>query len=99
MIRRECRSGSISSDGANRRHEIRLFHTKRKPLPQQSAFARAISCRDTRPGGVGGEAWTKHGARAIVLQAAAGAVDHSPALDGRALTDFFCPACQVFIFV
>jgi len=29
----------------------------------------------------------------------AGAVDHSPALDGRALTDFFCPACQVFIFV
>src|SRR6516162_4875162 len=29
----------------------------------------------------------------------AGAVDHSPALDGRALTDFFRPACQVFIFV
>src|SRR5215467_12230681 len=29
----------------------------------------------------------------------AGAVDHSPALDGRALTDFFCPACQVFILV
>jgi len=29
----------------------------------------------------------------------AGAVDHSPALDGRALTDFFRPACQIFIFV
>src|SRR5664279_2077312 len=29
----------------------------------------------------------------------AGAVDHSPALDGRALTDFFRPARQVFIFV
>ena len=29
----------------------------------------------------------------------AGAVDHSPALDGRARADFFRPACQVFIFV
>src|SRR2546421_8781408 len=29
----------------------------------------------------------------------AGAVDHSPALDGRALADFFRPARQVFIFV
>ena len=28
-----------------------------------------------------------------------GAVDHSPALDGRALADFFRPARQVFIFV
>src|SRR5262249_14380502 len=27
-----------------------------------------------------------------------GAVDHSPALDGRALADFFCPAREVFIF-
>ena len=27
----------------------------------------------------------------------AGAVDHSPALDGRAHADFFRPACQVFI--
>ena len=29
----------------------------------------------------------------------AGAVDHSPALNGRASADFFRPACQVFIFV
>src|SRR5262249_8363683 len=29
----------------------------------------------------------------------AGAIDHSPALDGRALTDFLRPACQVFILV
>src|SRR5262245_64225108 len=29
----------------------------------------------------------------------AGAVDHSPALDGRALADFFRPARQVFVFV
>src|SRR5262249_8974065 len=29
----------------------------------------------------------------------AGAVDHSPALDGRSLADFFRPARQVFIFV
>ena len=29
----------------------------------------------------------------------AGAVDHSPALDGRALADFFRPARKVFIFV
>src|SRR6267142_5020740 len=29
----------------------------------------------------------------------AGAVDHSSALDGRALADFFRPARQVFIFV
>ena len=29
----------------------------------------------------------------------AGAVDHSPALGGRALADFFRPARQVFIFV
>src|SRR5262245_43643183 len=28
-----------------------------------------------------------------------GAVDHPPALDGRALADFFRPARQVFIFV
>ncbi len=27
------------------------------------------------------------------------AVDHSPALNGRASADFFRPACQVFIFV
>ena len=47
--------------GANRRHEIRLFHTERQPLPQQSALARAIPDRDTRPGGVGQEAWTQLG--------------------------------------
>src|SRR5262247_2245792 len=29
----------------------------------------------------------------------AGAVDHSPALDGRPLADFFRPAREVFIFV
>jgi hypothetical protein len=29
----------------------------------------------------------------------AGAVDHSPTLNGRAFADFFRPACQVFIFV
>ena len=29
----------------------------------------------------------------------AGAVDFSPALNGRACADFFRPACQVFIFV
>jgi hypothetical protein len=29
----------------------------------------------------------------------AGAIDHSPALNGRAFADFFRPACQVFIFV
>jgi hypothetical protein len=29
----------------------------------------------------------------------AGAVDHSPALDGRALADFFRPARHVLIFV
>src|SRR5215475_2560161 len=29
----------------------------------------------------------------------AGAIDHSPALDGRAFADFFRPARQVFIFV
>src|SRR5262249_7034632 len=28
-----------------------------------------------------------------------GAVDHPPALDSRALADFFCPARQIFIFV
>src|SRR5580704_3859748 len=29
----------------------------------------------------------------------AGAVDHSPALDGRTLADFFRPARQVFVLV
>ena len=29
----------------------------------------------------------------------AGAVDHSPALNGRASADFFRPACQVSIFM
>jgi hypothetical protein len=29
----------------------------------------------------------------------AGAVDHSPALDGRACADFFRSTCQVFIFM
>src|SRR5580704_585885 len=38
-----------SDKGAIRRHEIRLFHTERQPLPQQSAFARAVPGRDTRP--------------------------------------------------
>ena len=28
-----------------------------------------------------------------------GAIDHSPALDGRAFADFFRPPRQVFIFV
>jgi hypothetical protein len=51
----------VSVKGANPRHEIRLFHTERQPLSQQSALARAIPGRDTRPGGVGREAWTKLG--------------------------------------
>ena len=50
-----------SAKGANRRHEIRLFHAERQPLPRQSALARAIPGGDTRPGGVGRETWTQLG--------------------------------------
>src|SRR5262245_54489737 len=35
----------------------------------------------------------------LFFRRTAGAVDHSPALDGRALADFFRPARQVFVFV
>jgi hypothetical protein len=35
----------------------------------------------------------------LFFRRSAGAVDHSPALDGRALAYFFRPARQVFIFV
>src|ERR1700693_2716057 len=35
----------------------------------------------------------------LLFRQPAGAGDHSPALGGGALADFFRPACQVFIFV
>jgi hypothetical protein len=35
----------------------------------------------------------------LFFERPADAIDHSPALDGRALADFFRPARQVFIFV
>src|SRR5262249_58985731 len=35
----------------------------------------------------------------LFVRRPAGAVDPSPALDGRALTDFLRTACQVFIFM
>jgi len=35
----------------------------------------------------------------LFFRRSAGAIDNSPALDGRAFADFFRPARQVFIFV
>ena len=35
----------------------------------------------------------------LLFRRPAGAVDHAPALDGRALADFFRPAREVFILV
>jgi hypothetical protein len=35
----------------------------------------------------------------LLFKRPAGAVEHSPALDGRTLADFFRPSRQVFVFV